>query len=117
VEHYFVSRAKVRRYCGELPGDLSVPAVADRGGGLPDGTPFILGADMRPAEPLCSYFFEVSRYLTPKTLADYTHDLMDLARFLAGLDPPAGLLDATEDDLVAYRDQRTTHQDRHRASD
>jgi hypothetical protein len=112
VDHYFVSRAKVRRYGGELPADFAAAEVADRVGALQDGTPFILGADMRPVEPLCSYFFDVSRYLKPKTLADYTYDLMDLARFLAGLEPRAGLLDATEDDLVAYRDLRTTHQGR-----
>jgi site-specific recombinase XerD len=37
---------------------------------------------------------------------------LDLARFLASLEPQAGLLDATEDDPVAYRDERTTYQDR-----
>lgn len=107
-----MSRAKVRRYGRDLPAGLGAVVVADRAGALADGTPFILGADMRPVEPLCSYFFEVSQYLKPKTLADYTYDLLDLARFLASIDPPAGLLDATEDDLVAYRDQRTMHQDR-----
>lgn len=76
MDHYFVSRAKVRRYGGELPADLAATDVADRAGALQDGTPFILGADMRPAEPLCLYFFDVSRYLKPKTLADYTYDLM-----------------------------------------
>jgi hypothetical protein len=59
VDHYFVSCAKVRRYGGVLPADLGVPAIADRVGALVDGTPFILGADMRPVEPQCSYFFGV----------------------------------------------------------
>jgi hypothetical protein len=52
------------------------------------GGPLFLGPDMRPVEPLCSYFFELSRYLTAKTLADYTYDLLDMARFLAAFDPP-----------------------------
>jgi integrase len=112
VDHFFVSRAKVRRYFDRSVGDLDGPAVLDRAGALKDGTPFIPGPDMRPVEPLCSYFFDASRYLTAKTLADYTYDLLDMARFLAAFDPPAGLLDASEDHLVAYRDYQTTGQAR-----
>jgi integrase len=86
-------------------------AVVERAGALPEGVPFFLDEEMRPFEPLCSYFFELAKFLKPTTMGEYARDLMDLTRFLAELDDPADLLSATEDDLVAYRLDRTERQD------
>ncbi|MFJ9712449.1 site-specific integrase [Streptomyces sp. NPDC101234] len=66
---------------------------------------------MRPLEPLCSFFFELAKALKAKSLAEYTYDTLDLVDFLEELDPPADLLSATEEDLIAYREDRTEHQD------
>ncbi|HEY5990646.1 MAG TPA: hypothetical protein VIV12_30270 [Streptosporangiaceae bacterium] len=76
----------------------------EREGAVKDGTPFILGPDMRPAEPLCSFFFHLSKSLAASTLADYAHDLLDLAAFLSRMPVPLDLGSAGEDDLLAYRE-------------
>ena len=112
MEHYFVSAGKVRRHFEPPQGlDLDGWAVVQRHGALKDGTPFFLDANMRPAEPLCTFFFESAKVQKASTLADYTYALLDLVRFLGRLDPPVDLLAATEDDLVAYREDRTQLQD------
>ncbi|MFJ1757684.1 tyrosine-type recombinase/integrase [Kitasatospora sp. NPDC088134] len=112
MSYYFVSRDKVRRYLDVVPGtDLRALDVVDRKGALADGTPFFLGPDMRPREPLCSYAFEMQKTLGAGSLEDYTYDLLAVEDYLAALDPPVDLLSATEDDLVGYRDYRTEHQD------
>ncbi|MFF7249973.1 site-specific integrase [Embleya sp. NPDC008237] len=112
MDHFFVSDAKVRRYF-EAPDGVDVDGreVLSRPGALPDGTPFVVDASMRPVEPLCSYFFEMSKHVGAKTLADYAYDLIGLVEFLAVLEPPVDLVSATEDDLVAYRLHRTVRQD------
>ncbi|MCL7369592.1 tyrosine-type recombinase/integrase [Streptomyces ardesiacus] len=75
---------------------------------LPEGTPFFVDEDMRPAEPMCSYFFELAKHVEAESLRDYAYDMMTLDDFLARvLDPPADLLSATEEDLVAFRRWRT----------
>jgi Phage integrase, N-terminal SAM-like domain len=74
---------------------------------LAEGTPFFVGPDMRPAEPLCSFVFEMAKSVQPSTLANCAYDLMDLVSFLGELDPPAGLLSVTENDLIAYREACT----------
>ncbi|WP_246869246.1 site-specific integrase [Saccharopolyspora sp. ASAGF58] len=108
VDHFFVSAAKVRRYFAPLAGiDVDGVAVVERAGALAEGTPFFVGPDMLPAEPLCSFFFEISKSLQPSTMADYASDLMDLVSFLRELDPPTDLLSATENDLIAYREACT----------
>ncbi|WP_245789022.1 tyrosine-type recombinase/integrase [Amycolatopsis marina] len=56
--------------------------------------------------------FEMAKTHKPKTLADYTYDLLDLVDFLTKLDPPTDVLSATEDDLIAYREERTIRQDK-----
>jgi integrase len=113
VDHYFVSHEKVRRYFVSVPGmDLDAVTYVEREGALMDGTPFILGPEMRPAEPLCSFFFHLSRSLAASTLADYAHDLLDLAAFLSRMPVPAGLLSAGEDDLLAYREYCTRDRER-----
>ncbi|MFE3505481.1 site-specific integrase [Kitasatospora sp. NPDC059146] len=66
---------------------------------------------MRPAEPLSSFFRSEAKTLGASSLRDYTYDLLDVADFLAGLEIPADLLSATEDDLIAFRDDRTQYQD------
>jgi integrase len=108
-----VSPEKVRRFYEPPPGleDLDAVAYVTRKGALKAGTPFFMGEDMRPLEPLCSFFFELAKALKAKSLADYTYDTLDLVDFLEELDPPADLLSATEEDLIAYREDRTEHQD------
>ena len=113
MDHYFVSHEKVRRYFVPVPGiDLDAVAYVERDGAIKDGTPFILGPDMRPAEPLCSFFFHLSKSLAASTLADYAHDLLDLAAFLNRLPVPSDLLSAREDDLLAYREYCTRDRER-----
>jgi integrase len=113
VDHYFVSHEKVRRYFVPVPGmDLDAVAYVERDGAVKEGTPFILGQDMRPAEPLCSFFFQLSKSLAASTLAGYAYDLLDLAAFLGRLQVPADLLSAGEDDLLAYREHYTRDRER-----
>jgi integrase len=113
VDYFFVSHDKVRRYGKDLlPGvDLDLEAYVQRRGALKEGTPFFLGPDMRPMEPLCSFFFEMAKTLKAKSLADYTYDALDVVDFLDDLEFPTDLLSVTEEDLVAYRDDRTQYQD------
>ncbi|MGW9173789.1 site-specific integrase [Streptomyces decoyicus] len=112
MDYFFVSHTKVRRHAMPLAGvDLDWVKYVTRTGALKEGTPFFLGPDMRPLEPLTSCFFELAKHLDAGTLQDYAYDLMDLVDFLEKLDPPTDLLSATEDDLVAYRDELTEHRD------
>ncbi|MET9079003.1 hypothetical protein ABZX95_44405 [Streptomyces sp. NPDC004232] len=103
MDLFFVKRPLVDRYGDGLPGGTAV-ALLDRRV-IPDGTPVVLGPDMRPAEPLCSWF----RYLAylgrdPETMRSYAYVVLRLAEYLAsrGTD----LLAAGEVDLLAYRRQR-----------
>jgi site-specific recombinase XerC len=113
MDHFFVSHAKVRRFLQPLPGiDLDGVAFVQRSGALKDGTPFFLGSDGRPAEPLCSFFFELSKTLKASTMADYAYDLMDVVAFLGRCSVPTDLLSACEDDLVAYREFCTRDRER-----
>jgi site-specific recombinase XerD len=105
LDLYFVKRPLVERYAEGLP-EASAGAVSllDRRV-LPDGMPVVLGVDMRPVEPLCSWFRHLA-YLgrDPETMRSYAYVALRLADYLAfrGRD----LLSATEGDLVAYRRQR-----------
>ncbi|MCX4598099.1 hypothetical protein OG819_53975 [Streptomyces sp. NBC_01549] len=105
LDLYFVKRPLVERYAEGLP-EASAGAVSlvDRRV-LPDGMPVVLGADMNPVEPLCSWFRHLA-YLgrDPETMRSYAYVVLRLADYLAfrGRD----LLSATEGDLVAYRRQR-----------
>jgi integrase len=113
VDLFVTAADKVRRFFEPPMGtDIDGRRVIARTGALADGTPFFVGADMRPVEPLCSYFFEVQKRSKAKTMLDYAYDLAALADFLARLDPATDLASATEDELVAYRDFRTRDQDR-----
>lgn len=108
MDYFFVSRDKVRRFYEPLEGmPLDASTYVQRPGAVKEGTPFFLGPDMRPVEPLCSFFFELSKTLKAKSLQDYTYDALDLVDFLEELDPPTHLLSATEDDLLAYREDCT----------
>ncbi|MDQ0951539.1 integrase [Streptomyces phaeochromogenes] len=112
MEYVFVSHAKVRRHAVALEGvDLDWVEYVTRPGALKEGTPFFMGSDMRPLEPLTSCFFELAKRLGAGSLEDYAYDLMDASDFLEILDPPADLLSATEEDLLAYRDWLTEQQD------
>lgn len=103
-----MSHDKVRRFY-ESPEGVSLDAASyvQRPGAVKEGTPFFLGPDMRPVEPLCSFFFELSKTLKAKSMQDYAYDALDLVDFLDELDPATDLLSATEDDLVAYREDCT----------
>ncbi|MEE1823780.1 site-specific integrase [Streptomyces sp. BE20] len=112
MDYFFTSRTGVRRDYESVPGlDLDAWGYVTRPGALKDGTPFFLRPDMRPLEPHCSFFRELAKTLQAKSMQDYTYDLLDLDDFLGRLDPPSDLLAATEDDLVAYRDDCTEHRD------
>ncbi|WP_329548555.1 site-specific integrase [Streptomyces sp. NBC_01356] len=112
MDYFFTSRGVVRRGYESLPGiDLDAVQYTNRDKALKDGIPFFLGSDMRPLEPHCSFFYEIAKSLQPKSLQDYTYDLLDLDDFLATLDPPVDLLSASEDDLIAYRDYCTEYRD------
>jgi integrase len=93
------------------PGvDLDAFAYVSRPGALKEGTPFFLDSQMRPAEPLVSFFLEMAKTLKAKSLQDYTYDALDLTEFLENeLDPPVDLLSVIEEDLVAYREDCTEH--------
>ncbi|WP_030782122.1 site-specific integrase [Streptomyces sp. NRRL S-920] len=108
MDYFFVSHEKVRRYYEPIPGvPLDALAYVQRPGAVKEGTPFFLGPDMRPSEPLCSFFLELAKTVKAKTMQDYAYDAMDLVDFLEELDPPTDLLSATEDDLLAYREDCT----------
>ncbi|WP_225447910.1 site-specific integrase [Streptacidiphilus sp. P02-A3a] len=112
MDYFFASPDKVRRYFEPIPGvDLDAWAYVTRPGAVPEGTPFFLDGGMRPSEPLSSFFREEAKTLEISSLRDYTYDLLDVVDFLMGLDPAEDLLSAGEDDLVAYRDDRTLHQE------
>ena len=86
-------------------------ALVARPGALPEGTPSFVGGDMRPREPITSYFFDLANYVGAGSMEDYAYDVMALEDFLGTVvDPPADLMSATEDDLVAYRRYRTALQ-------
>lgn len=109
MHYFFTSSSHLFRHqkaLGKLGFDvsqlLSGPAT------LPEGTPFFVDEDMRPVEPMCSYFVDLARHVGSESLRDYAYDLMGLEDFLARvLDPPSDLLSATEADLVAFRRWRT----------
>ncbi|RST25317.1 recombinase XerD [Streptomyces sp. WAC04770] len=112
MDYFFVSRSKVRRHYEPIPGlGLDGALYTSRDKALKDGTPFFLGADMRPLEPHCSFFAQLAKTVSAKSLQDYTYDLLDLDDFLARLDPPVDVLSADEDDLIAYRDYCTEYAD------
>jgi hypothetical protein len=113
MDYFFVSRSKVRRFYEAPPGvDLDAFAYVSRKGALKDGTPFFFDSQMRPAEPLVSFFLEMAKTLKAKSLQDYTYDALDLTDFLEDeLDPPVDLLSVIEEDLVAYREDCTEHRE------
>ncbi|MFJ7060023.1 site-specific integrase [Streptomyces microflavus] len=112
MDHYFVSHSKVRRFYEAPPGvDLDAEAYVQRPGAVKEGTPFFLDLGMRPAEPLCSFFLALSKSLKAKSMEDYTYDALDLVDFLGQLPLATDLLSATEEDLVAYREDCTEHRE------
>ncbi|MGW9025384.1 recombinase XerD [Streptomyces sp. NPDC055722] len=113
MDYFFVSRSKVRRFYEAPPGvDLDAFAYVSRKGALKEGTPFFFDSQMRPAEPLVSFFLEMAKTLKAKSLQDYTYDALDLTDFLEDeLDPPVDLLSVIEEDLLAYREDCTEHRE------
>lgn len=112
MHYFFKSVDKVRRHLPAVPGtDLDVVALVTRPGALPEGTPFFVGPDMRPREPLTSYFFDLARYVGAESLRDYAYDPLALEDFLGQvLETSTSLSEATEEDLVAFRRYRTEMQ-------
>ncbi|MGV4923833.1 hypothetical protein K2224_00605 [Streptomyces sp. BHT-5-2] len=103
MDLFFVKRPLVERYGDGLPGGTAV-ALLDRQV-IPDGMPIVLGSDMRPVEPLSSWFRHLA-YLgrTAGTMRSYAYVVLRLADYLASRQ--TDLLAAGEVDLLAYRRQR-----------
>ncbi|GAA2459166.1 hypothetical protein GCM10010433_71670 [Streptomyces pulveraceus] len=103
MDLFFVRRPLVERYGDGLAGGTAV-ALLDRQV-IPDGMPIVLGSDMRPVEPLSSWFRHLA-YLgrVPETMRSYAYVVLRLAEYLASRQ--TNLLAAGEVDLLAYRRQR-----------
>ncbi|MFJ9167293.1 hypothetical protein ACIRN5_23315, partial [Lysinibacillus fusiformis] len=105
MDLYFVKRSLVERYGEGLPDAASGAVALLDHRVIPDGMPVVLGADMRPVEPLFSWF----RYLAylgrePDTMRSYAYVALRLADYLATRD--RDLFSVGEGDLLAYRRQR-----------
>ncbi|MFZ3492334.1 site-specific integrase [Streptomyces sp. 5.8] len=105
MDLYFVKRTLVDRYAEALPsGSSGAVGLLDRRV-IPDGTPVFLDRDMRPVEPVCSWFRHLAhKNRDPETMRSYAYVVSRLMDFLEhrGTD----VVSATEADLVAYRRQR-----------
>lgn len=103
LDLYFVKRPLVERYTEGALASTAVQLLDRRA--IPDGMPVVLDVEIRPVEPLSSWFRHLA-YLgrDAETMRSYGYVVMRLADFLThrGRD----LLTATEEDLLAYRRQR-----------
>lgn len=77
---------------------------------LPDGMPLLLDDRWRPLEPWTTYFRIVGATTARSTMRNYGYDALRFASFLnsRGTD----VLEATTEDIVAYRQSRLTSADR-----
>lgn len=103
MDLFFVRRPLVERY-GDGLADGTAVALLDRQV-IPDGMPIVLGSDMRPIEPLSSWFRHLA-YLgrVPETMRSYAYVVLRLAEYLAARHKD--LLSAGEVDLLSYRRHR-----------
>lgn len=77
---------------------------------LPDGMPLILDERWRPLEPWLTYFRMVSATTSKSTVRNYGYDALRFASFLESR--RTGVVDATTEDIVAYRESRLTNGER-----
>lgn len=77
---------------------------------LPDGMPLLLDDQWRPVEPWMTYFRVVGGATGKSTVRNYGYDAFRFASFLEkrGTD----VVEATADDIVAYRESRLAHAQR-----
>ncbi|MCX4400014.1 hypothetical protein OG887_44135 (plasmid) [Streptomyces sp. NBC_00053] len=69
MDYSFASVDKVRRFYDAPAGvELEARTYIERPGAVREGTPFFLGPNMRPVEPLCSFFFDLSKSLVATTV-------------------------------------------------
>lgn len=69
-----------------------------------DGTPIIVDASMRLAEPWCTFLRLYCQNLSANSVKSYARDALAFARFLDSRS--VRVLDVSESDLVAYRTER-----------
>lgn len=89
------------------PGDDLPDSVRNAYGALnrlAQGTPILLDRRWRPVEPWRSYFRFVASTTGPKTLRNYGYDALRFASFLEERD--TDVINASNEDLLAYRDRR-----------
>ena len=77
---------------------------------LPDGMPLILDERWHPLEPWLTYFRMVSATTSKSTVRNYGYDALRFASFLESR--RTGVVDATTEDIVAYRESRLTNGER-----
>ncbi|MFF2819671.1 site-specific integrase [Kitasatospora cineracea] len=109
MDLYFVKRSLAERYSDVLPaGPYGAVSLLDRRA-IPDGTPVFLDRDMRPVEPVSSWFRHLAyQDRDPATMRSYAYVVSRLVDFLQ--ERGTDLLSAGEADLVAYRRQRVAVQ-------
>ncbi len=89
----------------DSPSGVKVREILDHRA-LPDGLPMLVDAQMRPVEPVCSWFRHLAyALLEPETLRCYAYIARRLVVFLA--ERGSDVLSATEVDLIANRAAHT----------
>lgn len=78
--------------------------AADSSPRVHDGTPVLVDASMRPAEPWCTFLRLYCQNLSANSVKSYARDALAFARFLDSRS--VAVLDVSESDLVAYRTER-----------
>lgn len=99
------------RHLDDLPTASSTSVAGAITHRLPEGTPILLDAAWRPLQPWLDYFRVLASSAKPSTIRNYAYDALRFAGFLAtrGTD----VLNAGNDDILAYRDQRLHDPDKH----
>ncbi|WP_367836490.1 tyrosine-type recombinase/integrase [Streptomyces rochei] len=110
MDLYFVRPRLVDHLPAEMgPGPVAVRQLLEHRA-IPDGTPVFLDEQMRPVDPISSWFRRLAvERRDPETLRCYAYITRRLCAFLA--ERGSDLLSVTEADLLAYRAVRTELQD------
>src|SRR5699024_2753694 len=99
-----------RRYPAQAAADDLIGEVYSSTRSLPDGMPLLLDDRWRPLEPWLSYFRVVGAATGKSTLRNYGYDALRFASFLDDRD--TDVVNATNEDIVAYRESRLTKAER-----